>query len=70
MKFIRQMGLLLIIFFLGLFIGDYGNHQIPIYLAPIVILWIMAWDDRRNRMLKRKMKQQKSKKSIQLFLYL
>ncbi|MCJ0553936.1 hypothetical protein MMJ56_10050, partial [Enterococcus cecorum] len=67
MKLIRQLGLLLIIFFLGLFIGDYGNHQIPIYLAPIVILWIMAWDDRRNRMLKRKMKQQKTKNQSNYF---
>lgn len=70
MKFIRQMGLLLMIFFLGLFIGDYGNHQIPIYLAPIVILWILAWDDRHNRMLKSKMKQQKkSGQSNYFYIY-
>lgn len=60
MKYMRRLALLIIIFFVGLFLGTSNDYSNFLFYTPLLILWIMAWDDRRNKRLKKKIRRQHS----------
>lgn len=60
MKYMRRLALLMIIFFVGLFLGTSNDYNNFLFYTPLLILWIMAWDDRRNKRLKRKIRRQRA----------
>ena len=46
MKAIRRFGLLLVVLFIGIYIGSLGWENALLLIAPLFFLWFMVWDEK------------------------
>lgn len=46
MKSIRRIGLVLLVLFLGILIGNFGIQPALIIFLPLFTLWFMLWDEK------------------------
>lgn len=49
MHAIRRVGFLFIILFIGIALGTLGWEKSLLSVAPLLILWFTAWDDKKYR---------------------
>ncbi|ASZ07710.1 MULTISPECIES: hypothetical protein [Enterococcus] len=49
MKSIRRIGLVLLVLFLGILIGNFGIQPALIIFLPLFTLWFMLWDEKKYR---------------------
>ena len=54
MTSVRRLGLLMVILLIGMYIGSLGLKAIVAISAPLVILWLLIWDDRSYRTYRKK----------------
>lgn len=49
MKAVRRFGFLIGVLFIGIIIGNLGSMIAFLILGPLLILWLILWDDKRLR---------------------
>ncbi|WEB81999.1 hypothetical protein [Vagococcus lutrae] len=54
MTSVRRLGLLMVILLIGMYIGSLGLKVIVAISAPLVILWLLIWDDRSYQTYRKK----------------
>lgn len=48
MKSMRRFGLVLIVLFLGIIIGNFGLRTALLVFVPLFTLWFMLWDEKNT----------------------
>lgn len=48
MKSMRRFGLVLIVLFLGIIIGNFGLRTALLFFVPLFTLWFMLWDEKNT----------------------
>ena len=54
MKSMRRFGLVLIVLFLGIIIGNFGLRTALLVFVPLSTLWFMLWDEKKYRQSQRR----------------
>lgn len=49
MKSMRRLGLILMVLFLGIVIGNFGIRSALLVFVPLFTLWFMLWDEKKYR---------------------
>ena len=49
MKSMRRLGLVLMVLFLGIVIGNFGIRPALLVFVPLFALWFMLWDEKKYR---------------------
>ena len=49
MKAVRRFGFLIGVLVIGIIIGNFGSLIAFLILGPLLILWLILWDDQRLR---------------------
>ncbi|MGX7351489.1 hypothetical protein RU97_GL000907 [Enterococcus canis] len=47
MKSIRRAGALFVVLFIGIFLGTLGWQTALLLIAPLLLIWMFLWDERR-----------------------
>ncbi len=50
LKTIRRFGFILLVLFLGIFIGHASFLVTFLLVSPLLIIWLLAWDDKQYQM--------------------
>ncbi|AYW50379.1 hypothetical protein [Tetragenococcus halophilus] len=48
MKGIRRFGLMIVILLIGITIGHFGLFISILFVCPLITLWLLLWDDKKN----------------------
>ena len=54
MKSMRRLGLVLIVLFLGIVIGNFVIRPALLVFVPLFTLWFMLWDEKKYRQSERR----------------
>lgn len=54
MKSMRRLGLVLMVLFLGIIIGNFGMRTALLIFVPLFALWFMLWDEKKYRQSERR----------------
>ena len=54
MKLMRRLGLVLMVLFLGIVIGNFGIRPALLVFVPLFALWFMLWDEKKYRQSERR----------------
>lgn len=49
MTAIRRIGAILVVLLIGIFLGFLGWKNALLVVAPLILLWLMSWDEKRYR---------------------
>ncbi|MEY8444720.1 hypothetical protein [Enterococcus ratti] len=49
MKSMRRLGLVLMVLFSGIIIGNFGIRPALLVFTPLFTLWFMLWDEKKYR---------------------
>lgn len=49
MKAVRRFGFIIGVLVIGIIIGNFGSLIAFLILGPLLILWLILWDDQRLR---------------------